>query len=132
MLYLLLLYNDPTVPFPEDGLEGHFKLAADLRAKNAYVASEALSPVQSATTVRGRNGKIVVTDGPFAETKEVLGGLYLIDCRDLDEAIGYARRIPEAGIMGSVEIRPVVGVPGWEYKVGADRARVGREGGPAA
>lgn len=121
MLYMLLLYHDPAIPFPEDGMRHHFALAADLRKGNAYITSEALGSVDSATTVRKEKGRVVTTDGPFAETKEVFSGLYMIDVRDLDEAIGYARRLPEALPGVSVEIRPVVTVPGWEYKVAADR-----------
>jgi hypothetical protein len=102
-------------------MDHHFAFAADMRGKNAYVTSEALGAPETATTVRHRNGRIVTTDGPFAETKEVFGGFYMIDCRDLDEAIAYGGRIPEAIPGVTVEIRPVVTVPGWKYLVAADR-----------
>lgn len=105
MKYLCLVYGDEsemhTVPDREC-------LAYDdaLREGGHCIASEALQPVQTATTVRVRNGKLSVTDGPFAETKEQLGGFYLIEARDLDEAIQLAAKIPPARV-GSVEVRPI-------------------------
>jgi hypothetical protein len=77
-----------------------------IRDSGHCVASEALEPVETATTVRVRNGKVSVTDGPFAETKEQLAGFYMIEARDLNEAIRVAARIPPARV-GSVEVRPV-------------------------
>jgi hypothetical protein len=77
-----------------------------IRHSGHCIASEALQPVETATTVRVRNGKLSVTDGPFAETKEQLAGFYLIEARDLNEAIQVASRIPPATV-GSVEVRPV-------------------------
>jgi hypothetical protein len=78
----------------------------EVRKSGHCIASEALQPVSTATTVRVRNGKISVTDGPFAETKEFLAGFYMIEARDLNEAIQLASRIPPASV-GSVEIRPI-------------------------
>ena len=77
-----------------------------LRQSGYRIAAEALESVQTATTVRVRNGKVSVTDGPFAETKEQLAGFYLIDARDLNEAIQVASKIPAARV-GSVEVRPI-------------------------
>jgi hypothetical protein len=77
-----------------------------LAEKGCFVAGEALEPITTATTVRVRNGKVAVTDGPFAETKEQLAGFYLVDARDLDEAIQIAAKIPPARF-GSIEVRPV-------------------------
>ena len=77
-----------------------------LRAKGSLVAAEALQAVHTATTVRVRNGKVSVTDGPFAETKEQLAGFYLIDADNLDDAIQVAAKIPPARI-GSIEVRPI-------------------------
>lgn len=77
-----------------------------LRQRGVLVAAEALQPVDTATTVRVRNGKLAITDGPFAETKEQLAGFYLIDATDLNDAIQMAAKIPPAR-EGSVEIRPV-------------------------
>ena len=78
----------------------------EVRKSGHCIASEALQPVSTATTVRVRNGKVAVTDGPFAETKEFLAGFYMIEARDLNEAIQIASRIPPAQI-GSIEVRPI-------------------------
>src|SRR5437868_13227776 len=77
-----------------------------IRASGHCIASEALQPVATATTVRVRNGKVSVTDGPFAETKEILAGFYLIEARDLNEAIQVAAKIPPAAV-GCIEVRPI-------------------------
>jgi len=77
-----------------------------IKKNGHHIAAEALQPVETATTVRVRDGKVSVTDGPFAETKEQLAGFYLIDAKDLDEAIRIASEIPPARI-GSIEVRPV-------------------------
>ena len=87
------------------------QLARDLHEKGQYLAANPLHPVSTATSVRVRDGKPVITDGPFAETREQLGGYYLIDARDLDEAIAIAGRIPAARL-GTVEIRPVMEIAG--------------------
>ena len=78
----------------------------EMRKSGHCIASEALQPVKTAATVRVRNGKVQVTDGPFAETKECLAGFYLLDAKDLDEAIRLAAKIPPAGV-GSIEVRPI-------------------------
>jgi hypothetical protein len=105
MKYLCLVYGEEHKMREVDDLSC---LAFDqsVRASGHCVASEALQPVATATTVRVRNGKTSVTDGPFAETKECLAGFYMIEAKDLDEAIQIASRIPPARI-GSVEVRPV-------------------------
>jgi hypothetical protein len=87
------------------------QLAQDLNASGKYLAASPLHPVSTATSVRVRNSKRLVTDGPFAETREQLGGYYLIDARDLDEAMTIAERIPGAKY-GTVEIRPVLEIKG--------------------
>lgn len=79
---------------------------AAMRRSGQCLASEALQPVHTATTVRVRNGRVSITDGPFAETKEQLAGFYLIDARDLDDAIGIAAKIPPAQV-GCIEVRPI-------------------------
>jgi hypothetical protein len=81
-----------------------------IKKSGHYIGGEALQPVATATTVRLKNGRPITTDGPFAETKEQLGGFYLVEARDLDEAIGLAARIPTHGI-GSVEVRPIMPTP---------------------
>ena len=80
---------------------------AGLRKSGLLIAAEALQPVETATTVRVRNGKVSMTDGPFAETKEQLGGYYVIEADSLDEALAWAAKIPSARI-GSIEVRPLV------------------------
>jgi hypothetical protein len=105
MKYLCLVYLEPdrlrAVP------DSECKACGDNLRENGYlVAAEALRPVETATTVRVRNGRLSVIDGPFAETKEHLAGFYLIDARDLNEAIQVASRIPPAR-EGSIEVRPV-------------------------
>ena len=105
MKYLLLVYGEEA---KMQAVDDFHCLAFDesIRKSGHCVASEALQPVATATSVRVRNGKTSVTDGPFAETKECLAGFYMIEARDLNEAISIASRIPPAQI-GSVEIRPV-------------------------
>lgn len=83
-----------------------FDCSSGLRDGGVLLAAEPLHPIDTATTVRVRNGKVTVTDGPFAETKEQLAGFYLVDARDLDEAIQIAAKIPPAR-EGSIEVRPV-------------------------
>ena len=84
-----------------------FAFTDDIKKSGHYLGGEALQPVATATTIRIRNGKLSTTDGPFAETKEQLGGFYLINARDLNEAIQIAAKIPSART-GTVEVRPVV------------------------
>jgi hypothetical protein len=120
MLYMFLLYHDPSLPMPEGILEHHFAVADEARSRGQYLTSEAIGGVENATTVRVRDGKALITDGAFAETKEVLGGFYILDCKDLDEALDYAAKIPDAW-NGAVEVRPVMGVPGWDYTLQGER-----------
>jgi hypothetical protein len=113
MKYLCLIYenerNWETMPKEEsEAVMGeYFAFTDGLRSSGRYVAGEALQPTQTATTVRVRGGKVSTTDGPFAETKEQLGGFYLVEANDLNEAIQIAARIPSARY-GSIEVRPVV------------------------
>jgi len=83
-----------------------FSCGERLRANGSLIAAEALQPIETATTVRVRNGRMTVTDGPFAETKEQLAGFYLVEARDLNDAIQIASKIPPAR-EGSIEVRPV-------------------------
>jgi hypothetical protein len=87
------------------------QLAHQLKANGQYLAASPLQPTAMATSVRVRDGKRFVTDGPFAETREQLGGYFLIDAKDLDEAIGIAEKIPMSR-KGTVEVRPVIDIPG--------------------
>jgi hypothetical protein len=105
MKYLCLVYLDEK-RLSELPDEDCVAFDEDIRASGHCLASEALEPVQAATTVRVRNGKLSVTDGPFAETKEQLAGFYVVEAADLNEAIRIASRIPPARV-GSIEVRPV-------------------------
>ena len=113
MKYLCLIYenekNYETMPKEEaDAVFGeYFAFTENIKQSGQYVGGEALQPTQTASTVRVRNGKVSATDGPFAETKEQLGGYYLIEARDLNDAIQVAAKIPGARY-GSVEVRPIV------------------------
>ena len=113
MKYLCLIYDDEKKiserpKTDSDAFMGeYFAFTNDIKQSGQYVAGEALHPVSTATTVRIRNGKVSTTDGPFAETKEQLGGFYLVEAKDLNEAIHVASRIPSARY-GSIEVRPVV------------------------
>lgn len=113
MKYLCLIYDDEkkmsTLPKSDsDAFMGeYFTFTESIRKSGHYVAGEALQPVSTATTIRIRNGKVSTTDGPFAETKEQLGGFYLITAKDLNDAIQVASRIPSARL-GSVEVRPIM------------------------
>jgi hypothetical protein len=114
MKYMLLIYADEqawTEPEREHCYEESAQLAHQLNAKGQYLAANPLQPVASATSVQMRNGKRLITDGPFAETREQLGGYFLIEAKDLDEAISVAERIPGAR-KGTIEIRPVEEIPG--------------------
>ncbi len=114
MKYMLLIYmgeNAMNEAEREQCYKESTQLAQDLHSKGRYLAANPLQPVATATSVRVRDGKRHVTDGPFAETHEQLGGYFLIDAKDLDEAIGIAARIPGAR-KGTVEIRPVIEMPG--------------------
>jgi hypothetical protein len=113
MRYLCLIYEDETLyermSKPElDKIFGEYvTFTNDIKRSGHHLAGEPLQPTNTATTVRVRNGKISTTDGPFAETKEQLGGYYLIEAKDLNEAIQVAAKIPGARL-GSVEVRPIM------------------------
>ncbi|MEQ1502540.1 MAG: YciI family protein [Myxococcota bacterium] len=113
MQYLLLIYEDESVWTTRSEADNqammgaYFKYTEELKAAGVYRAGEALQPIASATTVRVRGGRTTTTDGPFAETKEQLGGFYLIDAPTLDEALHWAARLP-ASATGSVEVRPIM------------------------
>jgi hypothetical protein len=114
MKYMLLIYSDENVLSEAERQACYVEstqLAHDLEASGQYLAANPLHPTGMATCVRVRNGQRLVTDGPFAETREQLGGYFLIDAKDLDQAIGVAGRIPMAR-KGTVEVRPVVEIEG--------------------
>jgi len=113
MRYACLIYDDEkkmtAMPKSDaDSFMGEYgQFTESIKKSGQYVAGEALHPVQTATTLRSRGGKLSTTDGPFAETREQLGGFYLIEAKDLNEAIQIASRIPSVKT-GTIEIRPVV------------------------
>ncbi|HEV7811153.1 MAG TPA: YciI family protein [Candidatus Limnocylindrales bacterium] len=129
MRYLLLIYTqEPSQAVPEEVVrsetDAYDVFTRELNARGAFRAGEALHLTSSATTVRVKDGETIATDGPFAETKEALGGFYLIDVRDLDEAIELAAKIPGA-THGSIEIRPI-------YEYGASEAGAAETAGVGA
>jgi hypothetical protein len=116
MRYLLLIYQDEAAhsQWSEEELEAEYRDYFNFSVeseKRGVSAGAALMPTNTAATVRVRNGKILTTDGPFAETKEQLGGYFILQCNDLDEAIEIAAQIPGAKY-GSIEIRPVMEIEG--------------------
>ena len=123
MQYMLLVYLDEQALDQTDReqcYEESVQLTHDLHARGQYRAAAPLHPTSTATSVRVRDGRRLVTDGPFAETREQLGGYYLVEAKDLDEALGIAVRIPGAR-RGTVEIRPVVELTGMPAESGAAR-----------
>ena len=112
MKYMFLLYNDPALE-PAYGSDAFGKMMADFGAANAamgqagiLVSGDGLQDIDTATSVKVRDGKAETMDGPFAETKERLGGYYVVDCTDLDQALQYAAMLPSASF-GTVEVRPL-------------------------
>lgn len=117
MRYAVLIYTDEVEDAkrsPEEQgeeFQGYMAFNQEAKASGAFLAGEALQPATTATTVRVQGGQTATTDGPFAETKEQFGGFYLLECKDLDEAIAYAAKIPAAK-NGSIEVRPIMEIPG--------------------
>ena len=134
MRYAILIYDENTAnPSPEppdpavwgEVMNDYGGYTRMLQDRGAYLGGEALQPVPTATTVRSRDGRTVTTDGPFAETKEALGGFYLVEAKDLDAALEFAAACPAVKYGGSVEVRPIPEIP-----TDAD-ARVAPEGAAA-
>ena len=113
MKYMLLIYGPPDgvpaegTPEAEAEMEAWFAVDGEMRESGAWLGGDALYPASTATTVRVRDGERMLSDGPFAETKEVLGGYYIVDVPDLDGAVEWAAKMPNVG-RGSVEVRPLV------------------------
>ncbi len=113
MRYILLIYgneNPNTAPTPEEmnaEMNAYNAFTQEISERGVLLSGDALQPTTTATTVRVHDSKVLTTDGPFAETKEQLGGFYLVQCNNLDEAIEWAAKIPGAR-HGSIEIRPVM------------------------
>ena len=117
MQYMLLIYDDETQwsKMSEEEQQGNFgkwmEFTQGIVKSGHFRAGDALQPTSTATTVTMRDGKVLTTDGPFAETKEQLGGYYLIEAKDLDEAVKIAARIPSVPLGGKIEVRPVMPTP---------------------
>ena len=119
MRYMLLIYTREdeqaraSQEVTDEIRKGHWAVMEETRAKGIFQGAEPLAPTTTATTVRRQNGKTVVTDGPFAETKEQLAGYYILECKDQNEAIAWAARIPTAcgGVDGCVEVRALRDLP---------------------
>jgi len=116
MQYMLLIYSaddaGPQPGSPEFGkmMQGYMDFNAEVNAAGVFVSGQPLQGSDTATTVKVRGNKTQNTDGPFAETKEVLGGYYVLDCENLDEVLGWAAKIPTADY-GSIEVRPIMALP---------------------
>ena len=112
MKYMMLIYDTEQAwgqlseSERQQAMGEYRKLSEDLKASGHYVSGSQLQPASTATSVRVRSGKRMLTDGPFAETREQLGGYYLVEAKDLDEALGIAERIPSSRF-GTVEVRPL-------------------------
>ncbi len=108
MEYLLLIYaNEAELPNMNQALRSEYQtLNQEMRAKGVFLGANRLHPPSTATTIAVRDAQTITTDGPFAETKEHLAGYYLLQCKDLDEALAWAERLPIARL-GSIEVRPV-------------------------
>ena len=122
MRYMLLIYTKQSPASPEEMervRQAHWSVMEETARKGILQGAEPLAPIKTAKTVRVQNDKVVTTDGPFAETKEQLAGYYILDCKDLDEAISYAARIPSAcgGAEGCIEVRALPGLPAREISV---------------
>ena len=113
MQYMLLIYDNENLwaEMPDGQkqsiMQDYFKFTDDIVQSGHFKAGDPLEPTHTATSVRMRDGKTLTTDGPFAETKEQLGGYYLVEAEDLDEAISIAARIPSAAV-GTIEVRPIM------------------------
>ena len=129
MRYMLLVYTTRRPSTPEEMAEvadGHRAVMDETERLGILYSADPLHPATTATTVRKQDGKVLVTDGPFAETKEQLAGYYLLDCKDIDEAVQWAAKIPTAcgGGQGCVEIRAVQDIGSDVAAIAAQRLRV--------
>ena len=117
MRYMMLVYTTESVQRTPEEMQrvaaGHLAVMEETARRGIFLGADPLQPTSTATTVRTQNGKVLVTDGPFAETKEQLAGYYMLECRDLDEALEWAARIPTAcgGASGCIEVRPIQEIP---------------------
>jgi hypothetical protein len=133
MKYLLTIYGDESrymdIGPAESGavMEAYGRFGAEAQGAGVLLGGEGLQPTATATTVRVRDGETMLTDGPFAETREQLGGYYLLECADLDEAARWAAKIPDAA-HGAVEVRPVMDYSGMESASGGEQSQGAAQG----
>jgi hypothetical protein len=124
MKFLLLLYGDESQwadASPEDiqrSMDEYVEYERQLKAASVLLAGEGLEATNAASTIRVQGGETIQSDGPFAETREQLGGFYLLECRDRDEALQWASKVPAASDGGTVEIRPVMDYEAYGYEAG--------------
>jgi len=124
MRYMMLIYTNETdaasIEEMKEVSAAHWAVMDETTQRGILCGADPLEPTSTATTVRVQNGQVLVTDGPFAETKEQLAGYYILDCKDVDEALEWAAKIPTAcgGRSGCVEVRPIheIRKPAWESK----------------
>lgn len=126
MKYLLLICGtqEAMQDAGPDVMERHYAMAEEAIRRDTYVTCDALESTASAAEVRVVDGKVARTDGPFAESKEIVGGFYMVDCASMDEAVELAAMIP-APRGGYIEVRPVFTIPGWDERIAEIRQRVG-------
>jgi hypothetical protein len=112
MKYMLIIHDSEkawaalSATEQQEIMAGYRRFSAEIRASGQFLAGSQLQPTSNATSVRVKNGRRMVTDGPFAETREQLGGFYVVEAKDLDEAIAMAERLPSA-VTGTIEVRPL-------------------------
>lgn len=115
MRYMLLIYkHENTVRTPEQTaaiIAETYNVMDEMKRRGVLLGVDPLAPIATATTLRKRDGKTMITDGPFAETKEQLGGYFILDCKDLDEALEWASRLPLCTDGGCIEVRPIAALP---------------------
>jgi hypothetical protein len=127
MRYMMLIYTKETEGAKRDpnseAAAAHRALMEETKRRGMFCAADPLEPTSTATTLRVQNGKVVMTDGPFAETKEQLAGYYILDCRDLDEALEWAARIPSGcgGGEGCIEVRPIYEFQGKPFGIPSEQ-----------
>jgi hypothetical protein len=131
MRYILLIYGNEQAKAAtsseamKKSMEEAQAVMVEMNRAGVFVGADPLQPTGTATTIRNHAGRVMVTDGPFAETKEQLGGYIIVDCRDLDEALEWAAKFPGAcGGVGCIEVRPILEVPGFGKKHEMDAAEV--------
>ena len=128
MKYMLMIYvtEDDMNREPAPGvMDQHLAMTEAAIERNAYVTCDALEPSANAVQVRVRDGEVLRADGPFAESKEIVGGFYMVDCANIDEACDIAAKIPQPD-HGWIEVRPVATIPGWDEAVEGIRAKLAR------